>query len=255
MLDRYLLIYTCPLLLNYIDIPVLDLHGKQKQSKRTSTFFEFCNAAQGILLCTDVAARGLDIPSVDWIIQYDPPDDPKEYIHRVGRTARGVAGQGRALLFLLPQELAFLKYLKQCKVPLNEYEFPQSKIAKVQSQLEKLVQKNYFLHKSAREAYRSYVQAYAQHGLKSVFNIHSLDLLQVAKSFGFTAPPAVPLKLSLKYRSKEEAKKLNRHGFSSDNPYGEKPDYNQDIVGNTEEGNKKSSSKKVKSKTNRQWSR
>ena len=37
----------------------------------------------GILLCTDVAARGLDIPDVDWIVQYDPPDDPKEYIHRL----------------------------------------------------------------------------------------------------------------------------------------------------------------------------
>jgi ATP-dependent RNA helicase DDX18/HAS1 len=64
-------------LLNYIDIPVLDLHGKQKQQKRTNTFFEFCNADSGILLCTDVAARGLDIPAVDWIIQFDPPDDPR----------------------------------------------------------------------------------------------------------------------------------------------------------------------------------
>ena len=45
---------------------------------------------------------GLDIPAVDWIVQYDPPDDPKEYIHRVGRTARGTNSQGRALLFLLP---------------------------------------------------------------------------------------------------------------------------------------------------------
>jgi ATP-dependent RNA helicase DDX18/HAS1 len=78
-------------LFNYIDIPVKDIHGKQKQAKRTSTFFEFCQADKGILLCTDVAARGLDIPAVDWIIQYDPPDDPKEYIHRVRfRTVKGV---------------------------------------------------------------------------------------------------------------------------------------------------------------------
>jgi ATP-dependent RNA helicase DDX18/HAS1 len=48
-------------LLNYIDLPVLDLHGKQKQQKRTNTFFEFGNAKQGTLICTDVAARGLDV--------------------------------------------------------------------------------------------------------------------------------------------------------------------------------------------------
>ena len=53
------------------------LQGRQKQQKRTSTFFEFCSADSGILLCTDVAARGLDIPEVDWIVQFDPPDDPK----------------------------------------------------------------------------------------------------------------------------------------------------------------------------------
>ncbi len=50
--------------------------------------------------------------AVDWIIQYDPPDDPKEYIHRVGRTARGKGGKGRALLMLLPEELGFLTFLK-----------------------------------------------------------------------------------------------------------------------------------------------
>ncbi|KAI8927466.1 P-loop containing nucleoside triphosphate hydrolase protein [Entophlyctis helioformis] len=179
-------------LLNYIDIPVLDLHGKQKQQKRTSTFFEFVNAESGIMLCTDVAARGLDIPSVDWIIQFDPPDDPREYIHRVGRTARA-GGRGKALLFLLPGELGFLRFLKQAKVPLNEYQFPPSKIANVQSQLERLIEKNYYLNKSAKDGYRSYLQAYASHSLKGIFDVSVLDLAKVARGFGFTVPPSVHL--------------------------------------------------------------
>ena len=106
-------------------------HGDLKQNKRTTTFFDFCAAKEGILLCTDVAARGLDIPHVDWIVQYDPPDEPKEYIHRVGRTARA-GGKGRALLILQPEELTFLKYLKQAKVPISEFDFPAAKLANVQ---------------------------------------------------------------------------------------------------------------------------
>lgn len=134
-------------LLNYIDLPVLDLHGKQKQQKRTNTFFEFCNAKQGTLICTDVAARGLDIPSVDWIVQFDPPDDPRDYIHRVGRTARGSNGKGRSLMFLQPNEIGFLKYLKEARVPVVEFEFPANKVVNVQSQLEKLIGSNYYLNK------------------------------------------------------------------------------------------------------------
>ncbi|CAD7672891.1 unnamed protein product [Nyctereutes procyonoides] len=139
-------------LLNYINLPVLAIHGRQRKNKCTTTFFQFYNADSGILLCTDTAARGLDIPEVDWIVQYDPPDDPKEYI-RVGRTARGLNGRGHALLILRPEELGFLRYLKQSKVPLSEFEFSWSKISDIQSQLEKLIEKNYFLHKSAQEAY------------------------------------------------------------------------------------------------------
>ena len=133
-------------LLNYIDLPVLDLHGKQKQQKRTNTFFEFCNAKQGTLICTDVAARGLDIPAVDWIVQFDPPDDPRDYIHRVGRTARGATGTGKSLMFLQPSEVGFLSHLKQARVPLVELEIPQKKIMNIQSQLEMLIGKNYYLN-------------------------------------------------------------------------------------------------------------
>ncbi|KKA26177.1 hypothetical protein TD95_003756 [Thielaviopsis punctulata] len=177
-------------LLNFIDIPVLALHGKQKQQKRTNTFFEFCNAKQGTLICTDVAARGLDIPSVDWIVQFDPPDDPRDYIHRVGRTARANA-QGRSLMFLQPSEVGFLSHLKAARVPIVEFEFPSKKIINVQSQLEKLISQNYYLNKSAKDGYRAYLHAYASHSLRTVFDINKLDLVKVAKSFCFTTPPRV----------------------------------------------------------------
>ncbi|KAJ9662016.1 ATP-dependent RNA helicase [Coniosporium apollinis] len=182
-------------LLNYIDLPVLDLHGKQKQQKRTNTFFEFVNAPTGILICTDVAARGLDIPAVDWIIQFDPPDDPRDYIHRVGRTARGANGKGKSLMFLQPSEVGFLHHLKEARVPLVEFELPASKILNIQAQLEALISKNYYLNRSAKEGYRSYLNAYASHSLRSVFDINKLDLVKVAKSYGFSVPPRVDITL------------------------------------------------------------
>ncbi|PZC75254.1 hypothetical protein B5X24_HaOG206516 [Helicoverpa armigera] len=185
-------------LFNYIDLPVMSIHGKQQQTKRTTTFFQFCNAESGILLCTDVAARGLDIPAVDWIVQYDPPDDPKEYIHRVGRTARGLGTSGHALLFLRPEELGFLRFLKQSRVTLNEFEFSWNKIADIQLQLEKLISRNYFLNQSAKEAFKSYLRAYDSHHLKTIFDIDTIDLAKVSKSFGFTVPPAVELKVANK---------------------------------------------------------
>jgi len=83
---------------------------------------------------------------VDWIVQYDPPDDPEDYIHRVGRTARGADGKGRALLFLFEHEMGFLRFLKQSKISPNEYEFPESKLANITDQFMKLVGKNYYLN-------------------------------------------------------------------------------------------------------------
>ncbi|XP_064628764.1 ATP-dependent RNA helicase DDX18-like [Lineus longissimus] len=195
-------------LLNYIDLPVMCIHGKQKQAKRTQTFFQFCNSKEAILLCTDVAARGLDIPAVDWIVQFDPPDDPKEYIHRVGRTARGEGGIGHALLILTPEELGFLRFLKQARVPLNEFEFSWSKISNIQPQLEKLIEKNYFLHRSAQDAYKGYIRAYASHSLKTIFDVHKVDLTKTALSFGFKVAPFVDLNV----HSSKGAKMTKRGG-------------------------------------------
>ncbi|XP_059441273.1 DEAD-box ATP-dependent RNA helicase 27-like [Corylus avellana] len=210
-------------LLRYIQLDCLDIHGQQKQLKRTTTFFNFCKAEKGILLCTDVAARGLDIADVDWIVQYDPPDEPKEYIHRVGRTARGEGAKGNALLFLIPEELQFIRYLKAAKVPVKEYEFDQKKMANVQSHLENLVANNYYLNKSAKEAYRSYILAYNSHSMKEIFDVHRLDLQAVASSFCFSNPPKVSVNIdsgASKFRRKIRKVDGKRHGFSESSPYG-----------------------------------
>jgi ATP-dependent RNA helicase DDX18/HAS1 len=191
-------------LLNHVSVPCYGYHGKQKQQQRQTTYLQFCNAEHGILLCTDVAARGLDIPEVDWIIQFDPPDQPQEYIHRVGRTARA-GKKGNALLFLMPEELKFLSYLKASRVELNEYSFPYDKLPDaVQRRLEDLVSKQYYLSKTARDAYRSYLHAYNSHSLKTIFNVEKLDLKKLARSFGLPDPPTVDFSLADAARGKRK---------------------------------------------------
>lgn len=91
-------------------VPVYRLHGNVPQRMRSDTLAAFSAATEGILICTDVAARGLDIPRVDWIVQYDPPCESSDYIHRAGRTARSGHG-GSALLFLMPAEASFATLL------------------------------------------------------------------------------------------------------------------------------------------------
>eukprot|EP01061_Rhynchopus_euleeides_P008422 TRINITY_DN1748_c0_g1_i1.p1 TRINITY_DN1748_c0_g1~~TRINITY_DN1748_c0_g1_i1.p1 ORF type:complete len:572 (+),score=281.37 TRINITY_DN1748_c0_g1_i1:128-1843(+) len=222
-------------LLNYVDIPNVALHGKLKQQRRSTVFHQFCNAPTGILLSTDVAARGFDFPSVDWIIQFDPPDDPRTYIHRVGRTARA-GSSGNALIFLLPEELGFLKYLKQHKVTCNQYEFKTEKLSKnIQLQLEKLVEKTYYLHKSAREAYRAYLLAYASHSMQEVFNVSGLDLTKVAKSVGLQTAPAIDFNLVESGAKRKPARQSGAPGFGKthedENPHKKRRTQGQSAFG------------------------
>ncbi|KAG7366651.1 inducible ATP-independent RNA helicase [Nitzschia inconspicua] len=96
---------------------VYRLHGNVPHAKRVQTMEEFSKnndamkKSAAILLTTDVAARGLNLDSIDWTVQYDPPCEIADYVHRVGRGARaGKAGQ--SLLFLLPSERKYLEVLE-----------------------------------------------------------------------------------------------------------------------------------------------
>jgi ATP-dependent RNA helicase DDX47/RRP3 len=87
------------LMLRNLGFPAICLHGQMTQPKRLGALHQFQAKAKSILLCTDVASRGLDIPNVDLVINYDLPGHGKEYIHRVGRTARaGVPGTAIAMV-------------------------------------------------------------------------------------------------------------------------------------------------------------
>jgi len=211
-------------LLNYVDVPVLSITGEYKQQKRSTTFMEFCSLDKGILLCTDVAQRGLDIPDVDWVIQYDPPHDPEEYLHRVGRTARGANKVGKALLMIMPNEINFIRMLQLYKIKLDEFQFPEKKLAKVQEQLEKLVnKKDKYLLNLATDAYRAYIHSYHANTDKDTFDLEKLDLLKVCKSFGLISPPFVHLNIKPKtnsMRRKNDRKKfeyINRQQRGNDN--------------------------------------
>jgi ATP-dependent RNA helicase DDX18/HAS1 len=90
------------------------------------------------------------MPAVDWLIQYDPPEDPQEYITRLGRLA-----EGRSVIFLLPEEQQFVRHLNGAGVATEEFEFSKNQLLNVQSQFERLVSKNYQLHTEGKDAFRS----------------------------------------------------------------------------------------------------
>ena len=79
------------------------IHGNLRQSKRERVINNFRNGKSRILIATDVAARGLDIPLIQHVINYDLPQVPEDYIHRIGRTGRA-GKEGSALTFLTPSD-------------------------------------------------------------------------------------------------------------------------------------------------------
>jgi|AntRauMFilla1563_2_1112583.scaffolds.fasta_scaffold00178_11 ATP-dependent RNA helicase DDX18/HAS1 len=169
-----------------LNIEIIELHGKQKQSKRISAFFSFCRSNNSILFSTDLASRGLDIPAVDWIVQFSPPLDPKEYIHRAGRTGRGVNGIGKAIIFLLPSEIGFLKYLKKEKLEMNEFKFPKFGALQIRMKIENLVKKNLYLEKLSKDALKSFIHSYNNYSMKEIFDLKKINKSLLFKSFGIS---------------------------------------------------------------------
>uniref|UniRef100_A0A672KVW6 ATP-dependent RNA helicase n=1 Tax=Sinocyclocheilus grahami TaxID=75366 RepID=A0A672KVW6_SINGR len=193
------------------------LHGNMRQEERTEVFQEFSVCKTGILLCTDVAARGLDLPQVTWIVQYNPSVSAAEYVHRVGRTAR-IGAQGSSLLFLAPSETAFVDVLANHNISLSEMKMEdilatlmkdecfkgrgkwdsaafeqevRDRATVLQTDFENYVHANNKSLQTAKSALQSFLRAYTTYpsSLKHIFHIRSLHLGHAAKSFGLRDAP------------------------------------------------------------------
>ncbi|KAK4450783.1 P-loop containing nucleoside triphosphate hydrolase protein [Podospora aff. communis PSN243] len=183
-------------------IPLLHLHGRQKQVARLEITSRFTSAKYACLFATDVVARGVDFPAVDWVIQADCPEDADTYIHRVGRTAR-YESKGRAVLFLDPhEEEPFLKRLEHKKVPIQRVNVKENKKKSIKEELQNLCFKSPDVKYLGQKAFISYTRSVFLQKDNEVFQFKNLDLDAYAASLGLPGTPQV------KFQKGEDVKRL-----------------------------------------------
>uniref|UniRef100_H2YK17 ATP-dependent RNA helicase n=1 Tax=Ciona savignyi TaxID=51511 RepID=H2YK17_CIOSA len=145
----------------------------------------------GILVCTDVMARGIDIPDVDWVLQYDPPSNASAFVHRCGRTAR-VGRQGNALLFLLEAEATYVDFIEiNQKAPMLVSAYVTHDTDWL-SKLRGLSLKDRAAMDRGTRAFVSFVQSYAKHQCNLIFRVKDLNFGELATSFGLLKIPKMP---------------------------------------------------------------
>ena len=193
-------------------IPLLHLHGRQKQTARLDITTKFSATKNSCLFATDVVARGLDFPAVDWVIQLDCPEDAETYIHRVGRTAR-YERVGRAVLFLEPsEEEGMLKRLQQKKVTVEKINVRQKKQQSIKNQLQNMCFKDPELKYLGQKAFVSYVRSVHIQKDKDVFKLNELPLEEFSASLGLPGAPKIKF---LKGDNAKSLKNAPRQALSS----------------------------------------
>ena len=172
----------------------LDIHGKQKQGKRYSTFYTFSQKRNSVVLfATDLASRGVDFPAIDWVIQLDPPEDIPQYIHRVGRTAR-YKSDGNSVLFIGQKEMNFVNELELRKIKITKIKIGANKINNITPVVRSLLSEHTELIEIAEKAISSYVKSINLMTNKNIFDIKNIDLGKLALSYGLVSSPEMVVK-------------------------------------------------------------
>ncbi|EGG06005.1 uncharacterized protein MELLADRAFT_36393, partial [Melampsora larici-populina 98AG31] len=174
-------------------MPLLHLHGKQKQTKRLEIYERFSSSPEACLFATDIAARGLDFPSIDWVVQADCPEDLDTYVHRVGRTARYQSG-GKALIFLLPsEEEGMVSKWEERGIEVKKVKPNDSRKQTIQHKLQAQMFKFPDIKFLGQRAFISYVRSIYLQRNKKIFKLDQLDLTAFAESLGLPGAPQVKL--------------------------------------------------------------
>lgn len=171
-------------------LPVMHLHGNMGQATRREVFDRFDKSKFGLMLATDVAARGLDFEGVHWVIQLDCPDRVESYIHRVGRTARN-GEAGRSTLFLLPSESAFRENLISAKIPISKTNINSARALEIDVAIQALLIQKPELKAMAQKSLKSYLKAIYLMSDKSVFDVTKLNMEALARSYGLLQVPKI----------------------------------------------------------------
>ncbi|KRT80004.1 helicase, partial [Oryctes borbonicus] len=164
------------------------------KEKRHKMLESFRTSSEGLLLCTDVMARGIDIPEVDWVIQWDPPSNASAFVHRVGRTARQ-GHEGSALIMLLESEETYVTFIeKNQKVQLIERNDPcnEEQITKSMETLRKIQLKDRAIMEKATRAFVSHIRAYSKHECSLLLRIKDLSIGAMAVTYGLLQLPKMP---------------------------------------------------------------
>jgi ATP-dependent RNA helicase DDX10/DBP4 len=201
-------------------IPLLHIHGRQKQGARLDTTAKFSAAKNSCLFATDVAARGLDFPAVDFVIQVDCPDDVDTYIHRVGRTAR-YNREGRGVLFLAPsEEEGMLKRFEAKKVPVEVINVRQKKRQSIKDQLQNMCFQDPALKYLGQKAFMTYVKSIYLQKDKEVFQLKEYDLEAFAASLGLPGTPRIKFLKGDDSKQKKQASRQTLEVSESDEEEG-----------------------------------
>lgn len=171
---------------------ILALHGKMKKA-RNKILDKFRTSESAILLCTDVLARGVDIPEMDWVLQWDPPSNAASFVHRVGRTARQ-GNEGNSLIMLLPHEDAYVDFLKRNqKVAMKRVEVAGIReVATVNARIHQLQLTDRSMMDKANRAFVSHIQAYSKHECNVLLRTKDMPLGRIATGYGLLRLPKMP---------------------------------------------------------------